>query len=212
MWSSDSDSDGENNHQRRRFVKQHINFNFVSLFEYNERFRLNAIAVEELLRDIGHILHHPTNRSSALSARNQLLIALHWLGNGGEYHGIADMHGISKSTVCRTVCSVVMAVNEIKFPVTVNWPENKQQVIKDFFGIVEMPQVVGCIDGTLINIDAPRVHEEQFVDRHGDHSINCMVVCGAGLKFYYASANWSGSVHDARVLRRSSLYRRMEQG
>jgi hypothetical protein len=116
MWSSDSDSDGENNNQRRRFVKQRINFNFVSLFEYNERFRLSAIAVEELLHDIGHIVHYPTNRSSALSARNQLLIALHWLGNGGQYHGIADMHDISISTVYRTVLSVSMAVNEIKFP------------------------------------------------------------------------------------------------
>jgi hypothetical protein len=94
-------------------------------------------------------LHHPTNISSALSARNQLLIALHRLGNGGQYHGTVDMHGISKSTVCRTVHSVVMAVNEMKFPVIVNWPENKQRVIKDFFGIAEMHQVVGCIDGTL---------------------------------------------------------------
>jgi hypothetical protein len=64
---------------------------------------------------------------------------LHWLGNGGQYHGIADIHGISKSTVCRTVHSVVMVVNEIKFPVIVNWPENKQQVIQDFFGVAEMP-------------------------------------------------------------------------
>jgi hypothetical protein len=75
-----------------------------------------------------------------------------------------------------------------------------------------MPQVVGCIDGALLNLDAPHLHEKWFVDRHGDHSINCMVVCGPDLKFCYASANWPGSVHDARVLRRSSLYQRMEQG
>jgi hypothetical protein len=80
MWSSDS----ENNHQWQHFVRQCINFNFVSLFEYNEHFRfgLSAIAVEKLLHDIGHILHYPTHRSNALSARNQLLTALHWLGNG----------------------------------------------------------------------------------------------------------------------------------
>jgi hypothetical protein len=152
MWSSDSSSDGENNHQQQHFVRQRINFNFVSLFEDNEHFRLSTTTVE-LLHDIGHILYHSTNRSNAVSARNHLLISLHWLGNGGQYHSIADKHGIYKSTVCRTVHSVVKAVNEMKFPVIVNWPQNKERVIQDSFGIAEMPQVVGCIDGTLINID-----------------------------------------------------------
>lgn len=75
-----------------------------------------------------------------------------------------------------------------------------------------MPLCVGCLDGTLINIDSPSQHEEQFIDRHGNHSITAMVVCGPNYEFFYTSANWPGSVHDARVLRNSSLYRRMEGG
>lgn len=39
-----------------------------------------------------------------------------------------------------------------------------------------------------------------------------MFVCGPDLSFYYVSANWPGSVHDARVLRNSTLCRRMENG
>ncbi|XP_055842498.1 putative nuclease HARBI1 [Episyrphus balteatus] len=75
-----------------------------------------------------------------------------------------------------------------------------------------MPAVVGCIDCTLIKIDAPNNHEDRFIDRHGNHSINCMLVCGPDLRFYYCSAKWPGKVHDARVLRNSILYEKMENG
>lgn len=37
-----------------------------------------------------------------------------------------------------------------------------------------------------------------------------MFVCGPSCQFYYVNSNWPGSVHDARVLRNSNLYRRME--
>ncbi|KAI5639211.1 DDE superfamily endonuclease domain-containing protein [Phthorimaea operculella] len=75
-----------------------------------------------------------------------------------------------------------------------------------------MPMVVGCIDGTLVEIDAPHQNEDQFVDRHQNHSINCMAVCGPRGEFYYVSARWPGSVHDSRVLRNSNLYTRMQSG
>lgn len=116
------------------------------------------------------------------------------MGNGGQYHAVGDMHGVSKSTVCRVVHSVVNAINTLKFPTVVDCPEDVGQVVQRFHAIANMPQVCGCIDGTLINIDAPIAHENNFVDRHGNHSINCMVVCGPDMKFYYASANWPRNI------------------
>jgi hypothetical protein len=104
-----------------------------------------------------------------------------------------------------------MAVNEIKFPVIVKWSQNKQQAIQDFFSTAEVSQVGGCIDGMLMNIATCHVYEEQFVDSHGDHSINCMAVCGPDIRFYYSTANWHGSVHDANVLRRD-LCQIVEEG
>lgn len=92
MYSSSSSSDSDDGLHRRRQRKVYrprINSNFVSVFEYNERFRLNSVAVEELVNEIGHLLYHPTNRSHALSVKFQVMITLHWLGNGGQYHGIA---------------------------------------------------------------------------------------------------------------------------
>lgn len=217
MWE-ESSSDEEDVHpyfihqRRRRVFRTRINCNFVSVYEFNERFRLSSVKLESLLQDIGHRLHRETNRSRALSEKLQLCVALHWFGNGGQYHGISDMHGISKASVCRAVHAVVNAVNEVKFPVVVNWPANIMQVVTKFHNLAQMPTVIGCIDGTLINIDAPQQNEAQFVDRHGNHSLNCMVVCGPNCSFYYVSARWPGSVHDSRVLRNSTLYQRFEEG
>lgn len=208
MWSSDSDEDIV----EERVFRERINFEVQNEFCFNEKFRVNPATMEDLLIEIGPRLERPTNRNNALSAKHQLLMALHWVGNGGQMHGIGDMHGVSKSSISRSVHSVVHAVNEVKFPTVVNWPDNCAPVVEKFHAYGRMPYVVGAVDGTLINIDAPRANEEQFVDRHGNHSINCMVVCGPNREFYYVSANWPGSTHDSRVLRRSTLFQRMGQG
>ncbi|XP_063223351.1 putative nuclease HARBI1 [Bacillus rossius redtenbacheri] len=211
MWSSSSE-DEENPPKRRRIFRERINGNFQSVYEFNERFRMNAVKMEQLHEDIGHILFHPTNRSQALPSKLQLCIGLHWLGNGGQYHVIADAHGVSKASVCRCVKSVVNSVNEVKFSTVIKWPENVLNVSAKFFAVAHFPQVIGCVDGTLIKIDAPPAYESAFVDRNGNHSINCMIVCGPNMEIYFVSAKWPGSVHDARVLRNSSLFRTMEGG
>jgi hypothetical protein len=57
-----------------------------------------------------------TARNYDLSPSDQLMIALRFLGNGGQYHGIGDMHGIHKSTVQRALKRVCTSIMEIMFP------------------------------------------------------------------------------------------------
>lgn len=40
--------------------------------------------------------------------------------------------------------------------------------------------------GVIVNIDGAHVNEDAFVDRHDNHSLNCMFVC----IFYYVSARY----------------------
>ncbi|KAJ4425616.1 hypothetical protein ANN_27812 [Periplaneta americana] len=208
----DSSDDEDVNERRQRTFKDRINMDFVTYFEYNQRFRMSSIKMQALLDEISHFLYKPTLRNRALSPKEQLCIALNWFGNGGQYHAVGDMHGVSSASVCRVVHHVTEAINEVMFPKVVDWPEDVYSVVTKFYNFAMMPYVIGCVDGTLINIDAPSEHEVAYVDRHGKHSINCMVVCGPDLMFYYVSANWPGSVHDARILRNSSLSHRMEGG
>ncbi|KAI0216810.1 putative nuclease HARBI1, partial [Lamellibrachia satsuma] len=75
-----------------------------------------------------------------------------------------------------------------------------------FYDTNGFPNVVGCIDGTQIRIQAPSENEHEFINRKGYHSINVQVICDADLLFINCIAKWPGSVHDARVLRESSLF------
>jgi hypothetical protein len=97
-------------------------------------------------------------------------------------------------------------IDEIHFPTNNEIPEIKRK----FAEIAGLPQsIVGCIDGSPINIIAPTAAEEQFVDRHGNHSINLSAICGPDGLFYWLSCSMPGSVHDARVFKESQLFQEL---
>lgn len=215
MFSSDSSDTEEEiiQYRRIRTFRPRSDFGYIeNTYEYNERFRLSFNQFQNLLENIAPYLQHRTARNYALTPKQQLEIALHWFGTGTQYHAVADMHGVSKASVCRSVRNVVHGINNTFFRERVKWPNNLNDVVHHFHEIAGMPLICGAVDGTLIRIDAPSEHEVAFVDRHGKHSLNVMLVCGPDNSFYYCNANWPGSVNDARVLRNSSLYARMEQG
>lgn len=117
---------------------------------------------------------------------------------------------LDKSTVCRIVHRVSTAILKTLFPIYVRWKNNSAHIPVGFPRIAGFPRVAGAVDGTLIPIQAPRINKSDYVDRHGNHSINVMVVCGSNYEFLYASARWPGSVHDNRVLRNSTLFTKWE--
>ena len=59
------------------------------------------------------------------------------------------------------------------------WPdENRKTIIKQaFFAKNGFPGVIGCIDCTHIRIQAPRINENDFVNRKGYHSLNVQAIC-----------------------------------
>ncbi|KAI8433384.1 hypothetical protein MSG28_015424 [Choristoneura fumiferana] len=196
--------------QHQKVYKERINFTFGNSAQFYEMFRMKPVKAERVLQAISSDIQQ-VKKGGALSPRQQLCTTLHWLGTGCQYYSVGASHGVDKSTVCRTVHRVINAINRRLFPSIVKWPHRIEDVVQKFYELYNFPNVIGIIDGTLIPIDAPTTDEPAFVDRKGGHSINCMMVCGPQYQFFYVSANWPGSVHDARVLRRSTLYSAMEQ-
>jgi hypothetical protein len=211
LYSSSDDSDCDSPPPKKVY-KERVNFSKFGEFQFKESFRLTSEEVEFVLEKIGHRIKHKTSKNYALTPQQQLLTALHWMGNGSQYHGVSDMHGISKSTVCRALKAVIRAIVEELFQDVVAWPTDASKIALEFLKKGGFPSVGGLIDGTLITIDAPTKNEKDFVDRHGNHSLNCLMACGPDHQFYYASSRWPGSLHDARVLRVSSLSDRFEAG
>jgi hypothetical protein len=59
----------------------------------------------------------------------------------------------------------------IKWPQT---PEKLNSIKNGFYQKAGFPNVVGCIDGTHVPIQAPVDDEPRFVNRKGFHSINAL--------------------------------------
>ncbi len=215
---SDSDSDAEFDQpvaKRPKVYRERINYKF-DVGEWNRsRFRLSDDDIDSLVERLKPHIEHPTQRNKALSPEQQIRLAVRYLATGAQFSVLSDAHGVHKSTVCRAVKRVVAAINEFVLPDVVKWPTDRadiRSIIDAFHREKGMPSVIGCVDGTHVNIRRPYEHENQFVNRHGNHSLNVMVVCGPNLKFYYQSARWPGSVNDSRVWRNSNLAERLQSG
>ena len=87
-----------------------------------------------------------------------------------------------------------------------------RQAIQKFKDISHFPQVVGALDGSHIPIKAPKEEPNEYVNRKSFHSIVLQGVADANRKFLHVSTSYAGSIHDARVLRMSSLLTAIEDG
>lgn len=189
--------------QRRRIYRERINFNLTS-HSFREAFRVDPTVVESLENRIG--IHIERVRSCGLSVREQILLTLHFLGNGSFYHINGHVHGIDKAAICRAVHRVCFFIAKYLMPLFVRWPSNSFNVSTKFERKAGFPNVKGLIDGTLVRIDAPSIDEPVFVGRDNKHSINVVVVSGPHHEFFFVSAKCGGSFHDSRCLQISSLW------
>ena len=108
-------------------------------------------------------------------------------------------------------CSVLMErANDFnKFPKT---EVETRQSILEFQDISRFPQFVGALDESHIPIKEPKEHPSEYVNRKSFQSIVLQDVADANGKFLRVSTGYAGSIHDARVLRMSSLLTAVENG
>ncbi|XP_024867587.1 putative nuclease HARBI1 [Temnothorax curvispinosus] len=72
------------------------------------------------------------------------------------------------------------------------------------------PGAIGAIDCTYINIIAPRIHEEAYVNHHGNHSLNVQAIVDPDLKILNINARYPGARNDAFIWNSSPIKHVME--
>ena len=141
-----------------------------------------------------------------------LALDLYRLARGNSYLTVGANFDVGKSTVIEAVQDVTGALFELRneyitFPVS---EAETRTCMETFSELSNLPNVAGAIDGTHIQIKAPDESAVDYFSRYHQYDFIVQGVVDGHKLFLDFAAGYPGSLHDARVLRNSTLYRRLE--
>uniref|UniRef100_A0A3P9LD24 DDE Tnp4 domain-containing protein n=1 Tax=Oryzias latipes TaxID=8090 RepID=A0A3P9LD24_ORYLA len=185
---------GGRGYRQRVYVERAQPLERYTTEELYARFRFGNADIKYIADLVRPKLQRRTRRSHSLSVEQQVLIGL-----------------LDKSTVSDVVKAVSIALDSlvnqfVSFPNDVQIAQTKHK----FFTLGNMPNTVGVIDCTHVHIQAPHEGDWEYINRKGRRSINIQLVGDADLIITNCVVKWPGSVHDARILRESALYRELQ--
>jgi len=161
-------------HQPRNFKDRRL-FNIENPREFREKFCLPVDAFIHLLELIGLHLEHRTRCNRPLTARQQHLVFLDFLGTNSFYHVMHSFHGTSTSTVWHIIHRVVPLILSFKCEF-IQWSDQPLSIAPRFRDIAGFPCVAGCVDGTHVPVNPPHNDEDGYVNRHHSKSLNVAMV------------------------------------
>lgn len=170
-------------------------------------FRLSRASIASLLALLQQERHHGWGPTI------EVLVFLFWLASGAYYRVVCRAFDMPKTTVhnfVHRVCLCIVGVTSqvIKVPST---EEERRELSLGFSrlgGHEVFQKAMGAIDGCHIRIKGPgEPHAQCYRNRKLFMSYQLQAVCDHAGRFIDVFIGYPGSVHDARVLRSSYLFR-----
>ena len=181
---------------------------------FRRNMRMGRESFDDLLRLLrGYVQRENTRFRDCILPEKVLAIGLYRIAYGGSYDNTALAMNIGKTTVheaFRDVDALYDIRNDfIKRPLTV---DETAASIATFQHLSMLPNIAGAIDGSHIKIRAPRESAVDYFSRYQEHDVVVQAVVNGKKLFIDVAAGFPGSLHDARVLRNSSIYQKAENG
>lgn len=180
--------------------------------EFIANFRLSRSAFQKLCQEIGpRIEKEETFAKNTISVERRTALTLYYLGQGVSYRAVANQFGVALPTVCCIVHETTKAIVDLMTPQYIKFPETDVDIAATMktFETKPLPNCVGAIDGSHIKVIRPNECATDYYNRKGYYSILVQSICDGNGKFLSVSCGHPGSIHDARMMRRSGFYKRV---
>ena len=186
-------------HFHRRFIPEEYFF---------RQMRMSRNTFHVLLATLRPFLQREDTRfRNCIPPEKVLATGLYRLAHGGSFENAGVAMNVGKTTAAKAFDDVINALygirnDFIKFPTTV---AETSASIATFETLSDLPNIAGAIDGTHVKIRAPKESAVDYFSRYQQHDVVVQGIVDGRKIFLDVAAGFPGSMHDARVLRNSSI-------